>query len=213
MMLAALSHDFVHRRNVWIASNYSEKTPFIALTAGSHHTNLTDAITKLYYWLCAANAWCALLALPELQLADSGKTFGLVPLEHISMFGGLVKEEVNEFQVDNTSSQVDHDDTSYNNTVTECAILSSCDFIFHELNINSKLLELPQVSAQLQSMSQPCHASSVPPNNLNSSPLCPTDAVPTSTKQKVEETLHNSGMDAVIVKRPNNYLIVLGTPS
>ena len=182
-MLAALSHDFVHRRNIRIASNHPEKTPFVTSTAGSHHTNLTDAVARLYNWLRAANAQCTLLALPELQLADSGETFGLVPSEHISTFGGLVKEEVNEFQVNFAFPQVDScGNTTSNDTVTKRAIVSSRDFIFHELNIDPKLLELPQVTARSQGT---------------------MDAVLTSTKRKVEETPQESGMDAVIEPEPH----------
>ncbi|KAH0839708.1 hypothetical protein J3R83DRAFT_632 [Lanmaoa asiatica] len=51
------------------------------------------------------------------------------------------------------------------------------EFIFHELNINPKLLELPQVSAPLQSTS-----------------------VPTVTKRKAEETPQHSGVDAAAQK-------------
>ena len=189
MMLSALSHDFVHCRNIQITSHCSKKTPFMALTAGSYHTNLSNAIAKLYNQLCAADAQSTLLTLPEFQFADSGKTFSLVTSEHICTFSGLVKEEVNNFQVNIPFSQViSQGDTNGNNTVTKCAILSSCKFIFHELNINPKLLELLQVSTQLQSTSDDSHPHS----------LCLMDVVLAITKQKAEEMPHDSGVHAAI---------------
>ena len=161
----------------------------MALTAGSYHTNLLNAIAKLYNQLCAADAQSTLLTLPEFQFADSGKTFSLVISEHICTFSGLVKEEVNNFQVNIPFSQViSQGDIDGNNTVTECAILFSCKFIFHELNINPKLLELLQVSTQLQSTSDDSHPHS----------LCLMDVVLAITKQKAEEMPHDSGVHAAI---------------
>ncbi|KAF8139727.1 hypothetical protein EV363DRAFT_1119022, partial [Boletus edulis] len=46
--LTALSHGFVHHRNVQITFQCAEKTLFIGLTAGSHHAGLIGAITMLY---------------------------------------------------------------------------------------------------------------------------------------------------------------------
>ena len=94
----------------------------MALMADSHHTNLLNAITKLYNQLHAADAWSTLLILPELQFADSGETFSLVTSEHICMFGGLVKKEVNDFQINIPFPQViSQSNTDGNNTITKHA--------------------------------------------------------------------------------------------
>lgn len=151
IMLTALSHDFVHRRNIQIAHQHdnSEKTPFVGLTAGSHHTGLVYAVAVLHNQLRAvAGSQCTLPTLPQLHCVDSGETFGLAASEHISTFGGLVKEEVNdlEIQLDTLS----HVDASSSEPIAERAIISSREFIFNELNIDPKLLELPQVSIQSQ---------------------------------------------------------------
>ena len=100
VMLTALSHDFIHLRNIRIGFQHHEKTPFIASMAGSHHTGMIDVIAKLYNRLRMLDPKSTLVPLPELQFVNSGETFCLVPSEHIMTFGGLVKEEVNEFQVD-----------------------------------------------------------------------------------------------------------------
>ena len=186
-MLTALSHNFVHRQNICIGFQCHEKTPFIALTAGSHHTGMIDVIAKLYNQLCILDPRSSLIPLPELQFIDSGETFGLTPSEHIVMFGGLVKEEANEFQVGAALCQVNlQGDPSSNHTDTTVewqAIQSSHDFIFNELNIDPKLLELPQVSGQ-----------SARPHSL-CSPDIVAPAVAAKRKADSEEPPHVPGTD------------------
>ena len=183
-MLTTLSHNFVHHWNIHIGFQRHEKTPFIASTAGSHHIGMIDAITKLYNRLHMLDPKSTLISLPKLQFLNSGETFGLAPSEHIMTFGGLVKEEVNEFQVDAALFQVNlQGDTSGNHTDTtvECqAIQSSQDFIFNELNIDPKLLELPQVSSQPG------------PYFLRSPDVMPSAI---AAKRKAEEPPHVPGAD------------------
>ena len=127
-MLTTLSHNFVHHWNIHIDFQRHEKTPFIASTAGSHHIGMIDAITKLYNRLHMLDPKSTLISLPKLQFLNSGETFGLAPSEHIMTFGGLVKEEVNEFQVNATFFQVNSQgDTSSNHTDTtvECQVIQS----------------------------------------------------------------------------------------
>ena len=190
VMLTTLSHDFIHRQNIHIGFQCHEKTPFIASMAGSHHTGIIDAIAKLYNRLRMLDPKSALVPLPELQFINSGETFGLVPSEHIMTFGGLVKEEVNEFQVDAALFQVNSQgDTSGNHmdTTVECqAIQSSQDFIFNELNIDPKLLELPQV------LSQPS------PHSLRSPDVMPSAI---AAKRKTEEPPH---MSLALMKQPKH---------
>ncbi|KAG2036499.1 hypothetical protein BDR03DRAFT_934430 [Suillus americanus] len=97
IMLSALGNDFVLHRNVRVAFSRSHMTPFIKSTHSSHHLQLCDHIAKLHNMLQQQNPSCELLVLPELDVVESGETFGLVVSDHIATFRGLlVKEDIED---------------------------------------------------------------------------------------------------------------------
>lgn len=226
-MLAALSHDFVHRRNIRIASQREEKTAFVASTTGCHYTNMIGAIAGLHNSLCKSadpRSGCVPIpARPELCAADSGEAFGLGPSEHISTFGGLVKEEINEIEVDLTFTPESSSNPGVvmqglsdgpgqcNSSVMELAFQSSSDFILHELNIDPKLLELPETSTTQGG----CHSGTL---SKVQAPILSACLPPTITstvvlaKRKAEETLSsNSGPGLGVQVEEMNSIQVAGT--
>ncbi|KAG2744928.1 hypothetical protein P692DRAFT_201683590, partial [Suillus brevipes Sb2] len=48
VMLTALGHDFVLRRNIRVAFSRRQMTPFVEFTHGSHHIQLSNHVAKLY---------------------------------------------------------------------------------------------------------------------------------------------------------------------
>ncbi|KAG1777240.1 hypothetical protein EV702DRAFT_1005393 [Suillus placidus] len=93
VMLSALGHDFVLRRNIRVAFSRRQMMPFVKFTHGSHHIQLSNHVTKLYNGLREKGTQLLPL-LPELPDVDSGETFGLVASDNATTFGGLlIKEE------------------------------------------------------------------------------------------------------------------------
>jgi hypothetical protein len=97
-VFAALSHDFVLRRNLRVALNASHKTSadtFMLSTHGSHHIRLINHNAKLFNLLRDKKKANNLKPLPLLPSVPSQEKFGVVPSEHTESFGGLleIKEE------------------------------------------------------------------------------------------------------------------------
>ncbi|KAG1764260.1 hypothetical protein EV702DRAFT_1014433 [Suillus placidus] len=106
VMLSALGHDFVLRRNIRVAFSRRQMTPFVKFTHGSHHIQLSNHVAKLYNGLHEKGTQLLPL-LPELPDVDSGETFGLVASDNATTFGGLlIKEETldaelaHDFEID-----------------------------------------------------------------------------------------------------------------
>ncbi|KZV86736.1 hypothetical protein EXIGLDRAFT_620996, partial [Exidia glandulosa HHB12029] len=95
-MLTALGHDFVLRRNIRIASDLGESSPFAASTYGCHHVMLVDDIARKWNGICSRRA-SAIHALPMLQAVDSGESFGLAWTEYTSLAPAIKKELADTF--------------------------------------------------------------------------------------------------------------------
>lgn len=97
-MMTALAHDFVLRRNCRVAANSKNPGQFTITSNGSHHVGLVGHIAGVWNGLVEKEKGGhvgKLIALPELQVVDSGERFGLVVSEFTSSFKGLleIKEE------------------------------------------------------------------------------------------------------------------------
>ncbi|KAI5980893.1 hypothetical protein EDD15DRAFT_2183076, partial [Pisolithus albus] len=140
VMLTALSHDFVLRRNLRIAFERAKSSPSAALSAhGSHHLRLSSAIADLFNQLRESEPGCQLPPIAQLHAADSGETFGLVESEHSRTFGGLLKEEPAQCTIGSgpPTWEVDTDN------LAEEALSVTQDVLFNEWHIDPKLLDQP----------------------------------------------------------------------
>jgi hypothetical protein len=92
-VFCAMAHDHVLRRNIRIVINRRDATPFEVSTFGSHHIHLVNHTAALWNALLKLekNAPATLLPRAEMQIVDSGESFGLVHSKHTETFGGLVE--------------------------------------------------------------------------------------------------------------------------
>jgi hypothetical protein len=129
VVLTALCHDFVLRRNIRIgfAGRDSPPTSFVASAFGSHHIRLVDNIASLWNSLLTKQKQgqhgVVLTALPRLPDISSGETFGVVDSEHAATFGGMLEMKI-EPEDDNIS-------------LTECRAV---EHIKHTLHVDPALL-------------------------------------------------------------------------
>lgn len=95
LVLTALSHDFVLRRNIRLGTRESACDTFATSTFGSHHIRLVDAVASQWNTLVTKHQktqpGVLLKALPQLSEIASGETFGAVSSEHTATFGGLLE--------------------------------------------------------------------------------------------------------------------------
>jgi hypothetical protein len=98
LVLTALSHDFVLRRNMRIGTSKSQKSvcdTFTNSTFGSHHIRLVNAVASRWNVLITKHqktqSGTVLKSLPQLLEVASGETFGAVSSEHTASFGGLLE--------------------------------------------------------------------------------------------------------------------------
>ncbi|KAL6303302.1 hypothetical protein BKA93DRAFT_818125 [Sparassis latifolia] len=106
-VLTALGHDHVLRRNIRVAFNSSHMSleQFLQSTRGSHHIRLVDGVAKLWNVILDDTKTVRtrnLRPLPELQIIDSGETFGLIRAEYATSYHNLadIKEEPYEDLLD-----------------------------------------------------------------------------------------------------------------
>ncbi|KAI5997494.1 hypothetical protein EDD15DRAFT_2573122 [Pisolithus albus] len=173
VMLTALSHDFVLRRNLRIAFERAKLSPSAALSAhGSHHLRLSSAIANLFNQLRASEPGCQLPPIAQLHAADSGETFGLVESEHSRTFGGLLKEEPAQCTIGSgpPTWEIDTDN------LAEEALSITQDVLFNEWHIDPKLLDQP-----------------ANPSSQTSPAMATTPADTTSTTQRRSRNVPGSG--------------------
>ena len=137
----ALGHDFVLRRNLWIAS----KLPgwdFVASTFGSHYIALVDHIAQRWNTLFeAAKGKQRVVAgevyreFPGLKEVQTNETFGLVFSHTSSSFGGRLK-----IKEEDTVQMMEYEPVHLHQGLTE-------DQLMKELNIDPALLQLPENEA------------------------------------------------------------------
>ena len=82
----ALAHDFVHRRNIRIATKERHDSSFILSTFGSHHIRLVNHVVKVWNQLLKTGKYSItnLETLPEMSEVASNETFGLARSMHTS---------------------------------------------------------------------------------------------------------------------------------
>ncbi|KAG1776098.1 hypothetical protein EV702DRAFT_1269133 [Suillus placidus] len=188
VMLSALGHDFVLRRNIRVAFSRRQMTPFVKFTHGSHHIQLSNHVTKLYNGLREKGTQLLPL-LPELPDVDSGETFGLVASDNATTFGGLlIKEETldaklaHDFEV--------HTDSFTGRTV-DFATEASCGIMIEDWQIDPALLDQPAAQPLLlHTANGSVNVSSTkPPTNSmtasNNSVLAAKVTPPSPIKRKV----------------------------
>ncbi|KZP11522.1 hypothetical protein FIBSPDRAFT_756586, partial [Athelia psychrophila] len=131
VLVLALSHDFVLRRNCRISVDHSPSL-FQLSTHGSHHIRLISRIATLSNALLAKENSPA-KPLPELRIVDSGETFGLVSSAYATSFKGLlsIKEEPKDESEDVLSNTPEYDTEDVNN-------------LLRNLQIDPALLLLPE---------------------------------------------------------------------
>jgi hypothetical protein len=134
VLLVALAHDFVLRRNCRVAFSSDEPDAFTKLTHGSHHIHLVSSVAGLWNSVLVKEKGKAaggkqLRQLPQLPIVDSGENFGLVESNYSTTFKGLieVKEEPEDEGIPYLPSL---DDDEIQN-------------LLRELNIDPSLLHLP----------------------------------------------------------------------
>src|SRR5712672_716698 len=103
VVMQALAHDFVLRRNIRIGhttcddDNLSPPNLFLKSTYGSHHIHLVTRTAALWNALIGKKHVKATSQIPrpELQVIHSGEAFGIAASDHATTLGGLVeiKEE------------------------------------------------------------------------------------------------------------------------
>ncbi|KAG0692816.1 hypothetical protein DFH29DRAFT_1043843 [Suillus ampliporus] len=148
VMLCALGHDFVLRRNVRVAFGRARMTPFIKFTHGSHHIHLSHYVAKLYntLWEKHSTDCSNMRTLPELPDIESGETFGLVTSENTTTFGGLlVKEETVEMDLAQ----------DFDVGMDDLAFQASHRVIIEEWQIDPALLQQPASRAMLPMLPSP----------------------------------------------------------
>ncbi|KAG2085011.1 uncharacterized protein F5147DRAFT_782255 [Suillus discolor] len=144
VMLTALGHDFVLRRNIRVAFSRRQMTPFVEFTHGSHHIQLSNHVAKLYNRLREKGTQLLPL-LPELPDVDSGETFGLVASDNATTFGGLlIKEETLDAELAHNFEV--HTDSFTGGTV-DFATEASRSIMIEDWQIDPALLDQP--AAQL----------------------------------------------------------------
>ena len=146
MLLVALAHDFVLRRNCRVAFSSDEPDAFTKSTHGSHHIHLVSSVAGLWNSVLAKEKGKAaggkqLRQLPQLPIVDSGENFGLVESNYSTTFKGLieVKEEPEDEGILYLPSL---DDDEIQN-------------LLRELNIDPSLLRLPSSSGSSGSIQPP----------------------------------------------------------
>jgi hypothetical protein len=146
VLLVALAHDFVLRRNCRVAFSSDEPDAFTKSTHGSHHIHLVSSVAGLWNSVLAKEKGKAaggkqLRQLPQLPIIDSGENFGLVESNYSTTFKGLieVKEEPEDEGIPYLPSL---DDDEIQN-------------LLRELNIDPSLLHLPSSSGSSGSIQPP----------------------------------------------------------
>ncbi|KAJ7029100.1 hypothetical protein C8F04DRAFT_1188031 [Mycena alexandri] len=149
----ALSHDFVHRRNIRVVfgktANTSNLDDFLRTTFGSHHSRLVSHSASVWNEIVHTEATRRKASAsneflrPVLKNVASGETFGLVKSQHNDTFGGLltIKDET-----------LDDDDQLFNQALEN---LSNPEEILGDLNINPALLLQPLPSSIAESSTGP----------------------------------------------------------
>jgi hypothetical protein len=99
-VFCAMAHDHVLWRNLRIVISRRDATPFEVSTFGSHHVHLVNHVAELWNTLLKTEKTASATLLPraEMQIVNSGESFGLVHSKHTETFGGLVeiKDDDNE---------------------------------------------------------------------------------------------------------------------
>lgn len=190
VLILALGHDFVLRRNCRISIN-NKPSLFALSTHGSHHIRLINHAARLSNTLVSKEKTDtgSVPLLPELQTVNSGEEFGLVSSDYATSFRGLIeiKEEVKDEYIP------DYD-------------ASDVDALMRDLSIDPALLVVPENRPfETSSSSQPLLLSQptaiVLPSTSSPSPVpfaigstqpCTTEPVrdsitPASNKRKNEE--------------------------
>ncbi|KAG2059579.1 hypothetical protein BDR06DRAFT_1066230, partial [Suillus hirtellus] len=142
VMLSALGHDFVLRRNIRVASSRRQMTPFVKFTHSSHHIQLSNHIARLYNGLREKDTRLLPL-LPELPDVDSGETFGLVASDNTTTFGGLlIKEETADAKLTLTHNFEVCTDSFTGGTI-DFATEASRSIMIEDWQIDPALLDQP----------------------------------------------------------------------
>ncbi|KAJ7635469.1 hypothetical protein DFH06DRAFT_675131 [Mycena polygramma] len=146
----ALCHDFVHRRNMRIASSKKPEAPgsyaFVRSTFGSHHTRLVNRTASLFngileFEVAKKSRLPDTLALrPVLRSVASGEAFGLVVSQHNDSFGGLLTIKSEGEEEDKLFPQVMETPTD-----------PQPEAVLADLNIEAALLYQPQKPETLRS--------------------------------------------------------------
>ena len=108
VLIVALAHDFVLRRNCRIAFAGDHPDSFSESTHGSHHVHLVGHIAALWNSLLVSEKGKEvgrkqMEPLPLLPAVESGETFGLVQSNYNTSFKGLIaiKEEPEDDNIKN----------------------------------------------------------------------------------------------------------------
>lgn len=100
-MMAALSHDFVHRQNVRTGMRQGITSDFLSLTKGSHHIQLVHHCGVVWNQeLLKYKGKKSLDQCPLLPAIETNKKFGVVQSNFTDTFGGLLKFEDEEDDID-----------------------------------------------------------------------------------------------------------------
>jgi hypothetical protein len=100
-MFTALSHDFVLRRNIRVASagRYHQPSSFVRSIFESHHVRLANFTAHL--WNSILKKWPSqnLQPLPTFSIIQTGEAFGVINSTYAATYGGLFepKKEEDEF--------------------------------------------------------------------------------------------------------------------
>ena len=173
-VLSGLTHDFVLRRNLRVATSHPQNSSTFALSPfDSHHIRLCNHVAQLFNTLAAQDTGLGHCALnPVLTLVDSGEIFGLVPSNHAKSFGSLIviTEDEDAGILNDPDLQADPIDVA------------------QEMNIDPVLLSLPQ------DMSTTSHT----PLGL----LISQEGV--QEKRKLSDDMANTNNDLAQAKRPRH---------
>ena len=90
-VFTALSHDFVLRRNVRVATSRDKSTSFVEATYGSHHIGLMNHVHALWNAHVKKDKSGTIEELPKLQDVNSKESFGLVKTRHVEAYATLSK--------------------------------------------------------------------------------------------------------------------------
>ncbi|KAF7973294.1 hypothetical protein HWV62_15675 [Athelia sp. TMB] len=166
VMILALAHDFVLRRNSRISVDHAPSL-FKLSAHGSHHIFLVNHVAQLFNVLRTKEHGSSIPALvPELRIVNSGEEFGLVKSDYATSFKGLIAMKKEDEEEDLLPYAPDY------NT-------NDVDQLLRDLHIDPALLLIPEHHTVAQPSRLP-----VPPATASlaaTAPTTPIQAIPAVT--------------------------------